>query len=84
MLRSLSRCEPGTVFRVPGMKESATLIKINECRAHVKVHGPDVKREFETRGGKFVEFVAPGGRKEDWAPSVLVGGYSKSRKRGLK
>lgn len=62
---------PGDRFHQPDLNITGELIKINECRAYVRIDGPKVKKEFEARG-EWVEFLAPGGRFDNWSPNVDV------------
>lgn len=72
MLTRLRNLQPGALFTVPETGQRTELIKINDCRAYVRVQGDPVLTSFETRTGEIVEFVKPGGRCDNWAPSMIV------------
>lgn len=72
MLIQLQRMKVGTRFRVPETGQEGILLKVNACRAYVRILGAPVKTEFETRDGKLVEFTKPGGGYENWTPSLEV------------
>lgn len=78
-MTQLINLQPGDHFRQPELGITGELIKINECRAHVRLDGPAVKKEFEARG-KWVEFTSPGGRLDNWSPNVNVEQIQKGRK----
>ena len=67
----LRHLQPGDTFRVRATGQLAVLVKINDCRAYVKIHGETIQKGFEANG-KWVEFTSPGGRYDNWAPSTEV------------
>lgn len=71
-MTQLIHLQPGDRFRQPELGITGELIKINECRAYVRLDGAPAKKEFETRDGKFVEFTSPGCRFDNWSPHVNV------------
>lgn len=66
----IDQLQPGDHFRQSELGVTGELIKINACRARVRIDGSDKKRGFEAKG-KWIEFMIPGGC-DNWAPSVEV------------
>ena len=67
----------GTDFYQPNFKIYGRLVKVNECRAYVKIftEGKDVEFDkIDPETGKMVNhhFVANGGRFDNWSPHVTV------------
>lgn len=67
----LNQLQPGDTFRVRATGQLGVLMLVNECRARVRVKGETIRKGFEAKG-KWVEFNAPSGGYDNWAPSVEV------------
>lgn len=59
--------QPGDRFLQPDLNITGELLKINECRAYVRLDGTDRIVEFGDRS-----FTARGGRYDNWSPNVNV------------
>ena len=66
----LDSLQPGDRFLQPDLDIVGTVLKINLCRVYVHLEGPSKLVKFEGRS-----FVAKGGERTDWAPSVDVERY---------
>ena len=68
----LSRLPEGTDFQLCGLPGvTGTLLYANECRARVRIHGTERRKQFETLSGQIVDFVGRP-REEDWSPFTQV------------
>ena len=71
----LSQLEPGTAFRLTDQDLNITgrLLKVNECRAVVRLDKPDQVTEIQDSTGAIKTIKAKAGTAvTSWAPSVLV------------
>lgn len=72
----LANLPPGTKFRVKSkyLNMTGTLLKVNQCRARVKLDGvPDRVVSFTDKWGGEHEFIAPSrGAIRDWSPGTEV------------
>ena len=68
----LARLPEGTDFQLCGLHGvTGTLLYANECRARVRIHGTERRKQFETLSGLIVDFVGKA-REEDWSPFTVV------------
>ena len=68
----LARLPEGTDFQLCGLPAiTGTLLYANECRARVRIHGTERRKQFETAQGQIVDFVGRA-REEDWSPFTVV------------
>lgn len=64
---------PGSRFRVVSLGIIAELIRVNECRAHVRVDGQATKHVvIDSPDGTRREFDAAVSRETDWTPNLEV------------
>lgn len=70
----LRRLSPGTRFRVretPSLV--AVLVKVNDCRAVVRLDRPDVEQvQFQETDGRIRSFQARAGNVTSWTPALVV------------
>ena len=72
-MRYLSTFKPGTRFRLAEMHEvTGTLIKVNDCRAVVRLDRPERDVEFVDQAGETRQFKSRGTKETSWAPTTLV------------
>ena len=69
---TLLRLPPGTRFRQPQLGLTGVLLKVNECRALVRLDGPQQPVEFRGRDGTARQFIAARSEVTSWAPTVVV------------
>jgi len=69
---TLLRLPPGTRFRQPQLGLTGVLLKVNECRALVRLDGPQQAVEFQGRDGTARQFIAARSEVTSWAPTVVV------------
>jgi len=69
----LSALRPGTRFRLTEMTEvTGVLVKVNECRAVVRLDRPERDVEFTDRDGQPRHFKSRGTHMTSWTPAVVV------------
>jgi len=69
----LSALRPGTRFRLTEMEEvTGVLVKVNECRAVVRLDRPERDVEFIDRDGQPRHFKSRGIHMTSWTPAVVV------------
>jgi hypothetical protein len=72
-MRYLKTLRPGTRFRLHEMPEvTGVLIKVNECRAVVRLDRPDRDVEFQDANGETRQFRSRGSQVTSWAPATPV------------
>jgi hypothetical protein len=72
-MRYLSTLPPGTRFRLHEMHEvTGVLVKVNDCRAVVRLDRPEREVEFVDQTGETRQFRSRGSRLVSWAPTTLV------------
>lgn len=72
-MRYLSTLPAGTQFRLHEMHEvTATLVRVNDCRAVVRLDRPEREVEFIDRDGEMRQFRSRGSRLTSWAPTTVV------------
>jgi len=69
----LRTLKPGTRFRLSGMPDvTGTLIRVNECRAVVRLDRAERQVEFQDQQGEIRQFRCRGGQVTSWAPTTVV------------
>ena len=72
-MRYLSTLKPGTRFRLAEMHEvTGTLIKVNDCRAVVRLDRPEREVQFVDHAGETRQFKSRGTKETSWAPTTVV------------
>src|SRR5262245_51053270 len=72
-MRQIQTLRPGTRFRLHGMPEvTGVLMKVNECRAVVRLDRPERQVEFEDADGETRRFRSRGSQMTSWAPATPV------------
>ena len=72
-MRYLSTLQPGTRFRLAEMHEvTGVLVKVNDCRAVVRLDRPEREVEFQDANGETRQFKSRGSQLLSWAPTTLV------------
>jgi hypothetical protein len=69
----LSSLKPGTRFRLAEMpKVTGVLVRVNECRAVVRLDRPEREVEFHDANGETRQFRSRGSQTTSWAPTTVV------------
>jgi hypothetical protein len=69
----LSSLKPGTRFRLAEMPEvTGVLVRVNECRAVVRLDRPEREVEFQDANGETRQFRSRGSQTTSWAPTTVV------------
>jgi hypothetical protein len=69
----LSSLKPGTRFRLAEMLEvTGVLVRVNECRAVVRLDHPAREVEFQDANGETRQFRSRGSQMTSWAPTTVV------------
>lgn len=72
-MRYLSTLKPGTRFRLAEMHEvTGVLVKVNDCRAVVRLDRPEREVEFVDQAGETRQFKSRGTKETSWAPTTSV------------
>ena len=72
-MRYLSTLKPGTRFRLAEMHEvTGVLVKVNDCRAVVRLDRPEREVEFIDHAGETRQFKTRGSQQTSWAPTTMV------------
>lgn len=72
-MRYLSTLRPGTRFRLHEMHEvTGVLVKLNDCRAVVRLDRPERDVEFVDHNGETRQFRSRGSQVTSWAPTTVV------------
>lgn len=68
----LKKLRPGTRVQVVGLPDTATLIRVNDCRAIVREDRPTTEVSFKDADGEVRQFKGRRSHLTSWSPNTVV------------